>query len=83
MGPGSGSVKAMIENLVKSFVDHPDAVEVSEGSRSDALVVELRVDPDDLGKVIGRQGRTARALRTLVGVAGEKIRKRSILQILE
>jgi len=73
----------MVEMLVKAFVDHPEAVEVSEGSRSQALVLELRVDPEDLGKVIGRQGRTARALRTLVGIAGEKSQRRTLLQIME
>jgi len=76
-------VHAMVEMLVKAFVDHPEAVEVSEGSRSQALVLELRVDPEDLGKVIGRQGRTARALRTLVGIAGEKSQRRTLLQIME
>jgi predicted RNA-binding protein YlqC (UPF0109 family) len=77
---GIGSV---IEDLVKAFVDHPDAVRVSEGSRSDATVLELRVDPEDLGKVIGRQGRTARALRSLASIAGEKAGRRIILQILD
>ena len=83
MRDGEAGLSAMIETLVKGLVDRPDGVGVTQRVRSDAIVVELRVDPEDLGKVIGRQGRTARALRTLVGMAGEKIRKRAILQILE
>jgi uncharacterized protein len=79
----SANVGAMVETLVKAFVDHPEAVEVSEGSRSNALIIELKVDSQDLGRVIGRQGRTARALRVLVGVAGEKLQRRTLLQILE
>jgi len=74
---------SMVETLVKAFVDHPEAVEVSGGSRSNAVVIELKVDVQDLGRVIGRQGRTARALRALVGVAGEKLQTRALLQILE
>ena len=73
----------MVETLVKAFVAHPEAVEVSGGLRSNTVVFDLKVDPQDLGKVIGRQGRTARALRTLVGLAGEKLGKRTLLQILE
>jgi predicted RNA-binding protein YlqC (UPF0109 family) len=73
----------MVETLVKAFVVHPEAVEVSGGLRSNTVVFDLKVDPQDLGKVIGRQGRTARALRTLVGLAGEKLGKRTLLQILE
>ena len=83
MEGAAAGVGNLIEDLVKAFVDHPDAVRVSEGSRPDATVLELRVDPEDLGKVIGRQGRTARALRTLVSIAGEKAGRRIILQILD
>jgi uncharacterized protein len=79
----SASVGTMVETLVKAFVDHPEAVEVSEGSRSNAVIIELKVDSQDLGRVIGRQGRTARALRALVEVAGEKLQRRTLLQILE
>ena len=84
MGTGdSATVGAMVETLVKAFVDHPEAVEVSEETRAHALIIELKVNSQDLGRVIGRQGRTARALRALVGVAGEKLQRRTLLQILE
>ena len=73
----------MVDLLVRSFVDHPGEVQVSEASRTDTVVVELRVDPGDMGKVIGRQGRTARALRSLVSLAGEKLGCRALLRILE
>lgn len=83
MTEDSAIMGAMVETLVRAFVDHPEAVEVSGGSRANAVVIELKVDSQDLGKVIGRQGRTARALRALVGVAGEKLQRRALLQILE
>ena len=83
MTEDAGLVGAMVETLVKGFVDHPEAVAVSGGPRSHTIVFELKVDPQDLGKVIGRQGRTARALRALVGLAGEKLHQRTLLQILE
>jgi len=76
-------VKEMLETLVKGFVDEPGEVEVNEVQKSQATVLELRVSPRDLGKVIGREGRTARALRSLVAAAGEKLQRRYILQILE
>ena len=75
--------KEMVETLVRSFVDHPEEVSVSQVRKADATVLELRVNPGDLGKVIGRQGRTARALRALVSVAGEKLDRRIHLQILD
>lgn len=76
-------VGPMIELIVKAFVDNPESVVVTQGSRSSGVVVELQVDPVDLGRVIGRQGRTARALRSLVALAGEKVHQRAMLQILE
>ena len=83
MNPGEPRVKEMLETLVKAFVDDPAAVTVVEVRKSEVTVLELRVAPEDLGKVIGRQGRTARALRAIVSVAGEKIQRRCLLQILE
>jgi uncharacterized protein len=77
------SLSEMVAILVRGLVERPDAVEVFEKHRSDSSAIELRVAPEDLGKVIGRQGRTARALRTLLNLAGEKLRRRCQLQILE
>jgi predicted RNA-binding protein YlqC (UPF0109 family) len=64
-------------------VDHPDEVKVATIEGPQATVVELRVHPEDLGKVIGRQGRTAKAMRTLLGASGVKLHKRFTLEILE
>jgi len=77
------SVTDLMIYLAKQLVDEPDAVEVEaiEGDRT--IVYELTVAPDDLGKVIGRDGRTARALRALLTAASSKVRKRSLLEILE
>lgn len=77
------SMKVMVEEIAKSLVDNPQAVQVSEVEGEQTTVLELRVDPDDLGKVIGKQGRTARAIRTLLSAAGMKHGKRAVLEILE
>ena len=73
----------MVEYIVKRLVDNPDAVNVSEISGEQATIIELRVASEDLGKVIGKEGRTARSLRTLVHAAATKDRKRAVLEILE
>lgn len=73
----------LIEFLAKSLVDHPDEVKVHGRQRDRETVLELEVAEADLGKVIGRQGRTARALRTLLNAAGEKSRRRYSLDILD
>jgi len=77
------SMKMLVEDIARSLVDHPDEVRVSEVEGEQTTVLELRVDPADLGKVIGKQGRTARAMRTLLGAAGTKQNKRVLLEILE
>ena len=77
------SLKAVVETVAKALVDHPDEVAVSEIDGEGATVLELRVASGDLGKVIGKQGRTARAMRTLLRAAGMKSRKRFVLEILE
>jgi predicted RNA-binding protein YlqC (UPF0109 family) len=76
-------VRELIEFLAKSLVDEPDEVEIRTRTRDQATVIELMVAPNDLGKVIGRQGRTARAMRTLLTTAGNKQRRRYILDILD
>lgn len=69
--------------LAKQLVDNPDAVRVEQIEREDATVLELYVDPEDRGKVIGRQGRLARALRTIVRASAARSRRRVILEIVE
>ncbi|MFN7927554.1 MAG: KH domain-containing protein [Blastocatellia bacterium] len=76
-------MKELVELIAKALVDHPDEVNVKEVERDQKTVVELRVAPGDLGKVIGRQGRTARAIRTILAAAGTKLKRRFVLEILE
>jgi len=76
-------MKELVEAIAKALVDHPDDVQVRAVDGSQVTVIELRVHPEDLGKVIGRQGRTAKAVRTLLGAAGMKVKKRFTLEILE
>lgn len=76
-------MRELIEFLAKSLVDNPDEVRTHTAERQQNTVIELEVAPSDLGKVIGRQGRTARAIRTLLSAAGEKTRRRYSLDILD
>jgi uncharacterized protein len=76
-------MKALIEAMAKALVDRPEEVKVSEIEGEKTTVYELRVAQSDLGKVIGKQGKTARAMRTILGAAGTKIGKRCVLEILE
>jgi len=76
-------VRELIEFLAKSLVDNPDEVRVHSHDRDQQTVLELEVAPADLGKVIGRQGRTARAFRVLLNAAGQKTRRRFSLDILD
>jgi predicted RNA-binding protein YlqC (UPF0109 family) len=76
-------MKELVEAIARALVDHPDEVQVRAVEGSQATILELRVHPEDLGKVIGRQGRTAKAVRTLLGAAGMKLHKRFTLEILE
>lgn len=76
-------LKELIEYIAKALVDFPDQVRVTETGGEQAVVYELRVAKDDLGKVIGKQGRTVRAMRTLLGAASTKLKQRSSLEILE
>lgn len=76
-------MKNLVEFVAESLVDEPDYVNVRTREREQATVIELEVAPEDLGKVIGRQGRTARAIRTLLNAAGQKTRRRYILDIVD
>lgn len=76
-------MKQLIEEIAKALVDNPEQVTVTEVEGEQTTVLELRVAQTDLGKVIGKQGRTARAIRTLLGASGMKLRKRFVLEILE
>jgi uncharacterized protein len=78
-----GEMKELIETIGKALVDYPDDVEVKEVEGEATTVLELRVAQADLGKVIGKQGRTARAIRTILGASGMKLKKRFVLEILE
>ena len=75
------ALRAVVEVVAKALVDHPDAVRVSEQERRGMTVLELTTAPGDMGKIIGRQGRTAAALRTLVSVTAEKHGTRAQLDI--
>lgn len=76
-------MKELVEALAKALVDHPDEVRINEIKGENTIAIELRVAKDDLGKVIGKQGRTATAMRTILSAAGTKLGKRYILEILE
>ncbi len=76
-------MKELVESIAKALVDHPNEVQVRAVEGEQVTVLELRVHPEDLGKVIGRQGRTAKSMRTLLGAAGMKLKKRFTLEILE
>jgi uncharacterized protein len=76
-------MRELIDYIARGLVDKPDEVEVRELDGDGGLVLELRVAPDDLGKVIGRQGRTARALRTLLSAAAAKKHRKVTLEIIE
>lgn len=79
----ASELRDLIEYLAKSLVDFPDKVEVTEIVGEQTTVIELKVAKEDLGKVIGKQGRTARAVRTILNAASTKLRKRSVLEIIE
>ena len=77
------ALKSLVEYIAKSLVDHPDQVNVNEVEGEKTTILELSVAEDDLGKIIGKHGRTARAMRTVVNAAASKDRKRAVLEILE
>lgn len=77
------SMRELIEYIAKSLVDRPENVVVRETEGEKTTIIELRVAQEDLGKVIGKQGRTARSMRTILNAAGTKVGKRCVLEILE
>jgi predicted RNA-binding protein YlqC (UPF0109 family) len=83
MSEQGGDMRMLVEQIAKALVDDPEKVTVQAIDGEQVTVLELRVSPDDLGKVIGKQGRTARSIRTILGAAGMKLRKRYTLEILE
>jgi len=76
-------VKELIESIAKSLVDNPDKVKVSQLDGEQSSIIELRVAQEDMGKIIGKQGRNAQAIRTILGAAGMKLKKRFNLEIIE
>ena len=76
-------MKELIEYIAKSLVDNPEEVSVTELEGEQTTVIELKVAKEDMGKIIGKQGRTAMAIRTILGGASAKMKKRSFLEILE
>jgi predicted RNA-binding protein YlqC (UPF0109 family) len=76
-------MKDLISYIAQALVDHPEQVSVSEIEGNQTSVLELSVAKEDLGKVIGKQGRTARAMRTILSAASAKIKKRTVLEIIE
>ena len=81
--PPLSDLAKLIEHMAKMLVDLPDQVEVNEITGENTTVMELKVAKEDLGKIIGKQGRTARAVRTILNGASTKLRKRTVLEIVE
>jgi hypothetical protein len=77
------AVKELVELIAKSLVDNPDKVKVSQLDGQQSSIIELEVAPEDIGKVIGKQGRNAQAIRLILGAAGMKLKKRVNLEIVE
>jgi predicted RNA-binding protein YlqC (UPF0109 family) len=82
-GEQAGEMRVLIEQIAKALVDEPEQVAVQAVDEDGGTVLELKVAPNDVGKIIGKQGRTARAMRTLLGAASMKLHKRYSLEILE
>jgi len=76
-------LKDLVEQIAKVLVDKPEAVQINEIEGEQTSVIELKVAKEDLGKIIGKEGRTAKAIRTILGAAGSKMKKRVVLEIIE
>lgn len=81
--PKGAIVKELLKEIVQALVDRPDQVQVNEIKGSSMVVLELRVAKEDVGKVIGKQGRTAQSIRLLLSAIGTKLKKRAVLEILD
>jgi predicted RNA-binding protein YlqC (UPF0109 family) len=79
----NGSMKNLVAHIAQSLVDNPNSVSVAEVSSGQTMVLELHVAKPDIGKVIGRQGRTAQAMRTIINAASAKEKRRAVLEIIE
>lgn len=77
------NLKELVEFMAKSLVDKPEKVQVTENKGEQTIVIELKVAEEDLGKVIGRQGRTAHSMRRILSAASAKLDKRSVLEVVE
>lgn len=80
---GKGELAKLIETIAKALVDRPEEVSVQEVVGENTTVIELKVAQEDLGKVIGKQGRTAKSIRTVLNGASTKLKKRTVLEIIE
>lgn len=79
----AAALKGLIESIARALVDSPEKVDVTEVDGNATVVLELRVAKEDLGKIIGKQGRTARSMRTILAAASTKARRRAVLEIIE
>jgi hypothetical protein len=75
-------LKELIELIIKGIVDNPDKIEINQVVGEKTLIFEVKVDPDDIGKVIGRQGRNIKSIRTIINAAAQKDNKRVIIEIV-
>ncbi|MCI4454951.1 MAG: KH domain-containing protein [Thermodesulfobacterium sp.] len=76
-------LKDLVEQIAKVLVDKPEAVQINEIEGEQTTVIELKVAKEDLGKIIGKEGKTAKAIRTILGAAASKLKKRVVLEIIE
>ncbi len=76
-------MKELVQLLARSLVNHPDAVEVKETQSDTASILELKVAPEDLGRIIGKQGRTAKSIRTILNAAASRTNRKVVLEIVE
>ena len=76
-------MKELVHKIVEALVDHPEQISINEIRSVQSIVIELKVAKEDLGKIIGKQGRTAKSIRTILGAASAKENKRTVLEIVE